>query len=149
MWRQGLPQWTEARLVPEFAQIFGVKVVEKQWRHCTLPLPHASACRCCHDGNHRFVVFQCVRAASLLGSPFFYMLLPLSWMSIRSAVTARRMLRAGNIEAAMKTRRPHRASHHAQRSGRHCSFSVPRRGGDILVGHLNCLFGRSILIQEL
>ena len=29
VWRQGLPQWTEARLVPEFAQIFGVKVVEK------------------------------------------------------------------------------------------------------------------------
>ncbi len=39
---------------------------------------------------------------SLLCSPFFYMLLPLSWMSIHSAVTARRMLRSGNIEAAMK-----------------------------------------------
>lgn len=24
VWCQGLPQWTEARLVPEFAQIFGV-----------------------------------------------------------------------------------------------------------------------------
>lgn len=40
VWRQGLPQWTEARLVPEFAQIFGVKVVEKHRaaddavRHC-------------------------------------------------------------------------------------------------------------------
>lgn len=40
VWRQGLPQWTEARLVPEFAQIFGVKVVEKHLaaddavRHC-------------------------------------------------------------------------------------------------------------------
>lgn len=60
VWRQGLPQWTEARLVPEFAPL------------------------------------------SLLYSPFFYLLLPLSWLSIRSAVTARRMLRAGNIEAAMK-----------------------------------------------
>ena len=40
VWRQGLPQWTEARLVPEFAQIFGVKVVEEHRaaddavRHC-------------------------------------------------------------------------------------------------------------------
>lgn len=135
VWRQGLPQWTEARLVPEFAQIFGAKVVEKHRaaddavRHCPTHLRAAVVTTVIIAFQ---VVFQCVRAALLLGSPFFYLLLPLSWLSIRSAVTARRMLRAGNIEAAMK-RTDRTASHHAQRSGRHHSFSVPRRGGDILV----------------
>lgn len=45
VWRQGLSQWTEARLVPEFAQIFGVKVVEKHLaaddavRRCPICVP--------------------------------------------------------------------------------------------------------------
>lgn len=135
VWRQGLPQWTEARLVPELAQIFGVEVVEKHRaaddavRHCPTHL-RAAVVTTVIIALSFFNVFA---PLSLLGSPFFYLLLPLSWLSIRSAVTARRMLRSGNIEAAMKTHRPHRASHHAQRSGRHHSFSVPRRGGDILV----------------
>ena len=102
--RQGLPQWTEARLVPEFAQIFGAKVVEKHWaaddavRHCPTHL-RAAVVTTVIIALSFFNVFA---PLSLLGSPFFYLLLPLSWLSIRSAVTARRMLRAGNIEAAMK-----------------------------------------------
>lgn len=104
VWRQGLPQWTEARLVPEFAQIFGVKAVEKHRaaddavRHCPTHL-RAAVVTTVIIALSFFNVFA---PLSLLCSPFFYMLLPLSWMSIRSAVTARRMLRAGNIEAAVK-----------------------------------------------
>ena len=104
VWRQGLPQWTEARLVPEFAQIFGVKVVEKHRaaddavRHCPTYL-RAAVVTTVIIALSFFNVFA---PLSLLCSPFFYMLLPLSWMSIHSAVTARRMLRSGNIEAAMK-----------------------------------------------
>lgn len=107
VWRQGLPQWTEARLVPEFAQIFGVKVKERRRaaddavRHCPTHL-RAAVVTTVIIALSFFNVFA---PLSLLGSPFFYLLLPLSWLSwlsIRSAVTARRMLRAGNIEAAMK-----------------------------------------------
>ena len=99
VWRQGLPQWTEARLVPEFAQIFGVKVVEEHRaaddavRHCPTHL-RAAVVTTVIIALSFFNVFA---PLSLLYSPFFYLLLPLSWMSIRSAVTARR-----NIEAAMK-----------------------------------------------
>ena len=89
--------------MPEFAQIFGVKVVEKHLaaddavRHCPTHL-RAAVVTTVIIALSFFNVFA---PLSLLGSPFFYLLLPLSWLSIRSAVTARRMLRAGNIEAAM------------------------------------------------
>ena len=90
--------------MPEFAQIFGVKVVEKHRaaddaeRHCPTHL-RAAVVTTVIIALSFFNVFA---PLSLLCSPFFYMLLPLSWMSIHSAVTARRMLRSGNIEAAMK-----------------------------------------------
>lgn len=102
VWRQGLSQWTEARHVPEFAQIFGVKVEERRRtaddavRHCPTHLRAAVVTTVIIALSF----FNLFAPLSLLGSPFFYLLLPLSWLSIRSAVTARRMLRAGNIEAA-------------------------------------------------
>ena len=104
VWRQGLSQWTEAGLVPELAQIFGVNTEERR-RETVADVCH------CHTHLRAAVVttviialsfFNVFAPFSLLYSPFFYMLLPLSWMSIRSAVTARNMLRSGNIEAAVK-----------------------------------------------
>lgn len=82
VWRQGLPQWTEARLVPEFAQILGVKVVEKHRaaddavRHCPTHL-RAAVVTTVIIALSFFNVFA---PLSLLGSPFFYLLLPLSWL---------------------------------------------------------------------
>lgn len=79
VWRQGLSQWTEARHVPEFAQIFGVKVEERRRtaddavRHCPTHLRAAVVTTVIIALSF----FNLFAPLSLLGSPFFYLLLPL------------------------------------------------------------------------
>lgn len=106
VWRQGLTQWTAAINVPELAPHFAhaprTAMQAQPQRQAALRTPSHQRAAIIVTVVIFIMFFDIFSPLSLLVSPCFYLLLPTSWLSIRTAAKARRHWLAGDSERAAR-----------------------------------------------
>lgn len=105
VWHQGLSQWTPARSVPALRPLLGITaspVAAAQSVVIDTSVPTHLRAAIVTTAIIAVAFFDVFSPLSILASPSFYMMLPLAWLSIRSALRTRRLLQSGDSEAARR-----------------------------------------------
>ena len=103
VWHQGLSQWTPARCVPALQPLLGIRVKTAEPVHTAVSeasVPTHLRAAVVTTAIIAVAFFDVFSPFNLFASPCFYIMLPFAWLSIRSALRARRLLRSGDSEAA-------------------------------------------------